>query len=888
MGLGRGDASSCRPPRAGRGRDRAPPRHRRRGRPPDDHPAPAGGEPADGAGRERADQPGRRDDDVACRVRADDGVRLGDTRRRAAGRHGLRAGHRDAHVPAAAPGRLLGGRRHQRGGNAAVAARDVRHGAGPERGHAHAERRRRAVGRARPRRRPGARHGHRGHHRRAPAPAVSLQRAADRRRHGVGGRGGRFRLRRRAVARDPPLRGPDARGGARAERRGHRLLRRRREHRHGPADAAAGRRARRGEAARAARARLPAAPRGRRAVEERAARSRRRPLHHDGLSLRRGAAAAPAGPARRRGAPRQRGARAGLQHHRPAAGGTRGVMRIRSPGRHTPADVPTSVISRRREGRRPAAPPRARCAEESHGKAAGVDLGAGGVVVAGARRRPTRLDTAPRMPRSLRSPALLAAVLALLLAAPASADPVVIASAPLTIHIGERGQLQAQRSGDAGGMFFPPLLPTGDAGFFLAFPAATVPPPLAVAGKVYGFQGGSGPTGLVDYSLDRQGDVTGTGTAADPFVQQTSYGVPFVAEVLQTTTYVAGESAFAVQWTVHNVTDAPLTFKALVAADLAVDGSDDATGVYTDAPRFVGGTNPQTGRSAGFAELPAASESWSHYAALAFGPRPTQVWGEVRAAGASAAPTFADTILGGLADAAVGVEWDGHLTAPLAPGERTSFAVTVRSAAPAALRLTPAEAGSAQGTPVSFAVTARDGQDAPYAGRTVRFSIAGANPGGGEAVTDAGGNATLVDPGRAAGDDTVVAYVDLDGDAVRDPGESQASAIASFVDRTAPACSPRVRARRGTARLILTVRCRERAAVNARVTLVARDRRRVRLSGRRAIVLAGRPARLRIAVPAAVRSRYAGAAVTAVVAVTATDVAGNVRRARATRRVRLP
>ena len=252
------------------------------------------------------------------------------------------------------------------------------------------------------------------------------------------------------------------------------------------------------------------------------------------------------------------------------------------------------------------------------------------------------------LPRTL---ALLVTAVLLLLAAPAAADPVTIASDPLTIHIGERGQLQAMRAGDAGGMFFPPLLPTGDAGFFLAFPAATAPaPPAAVAGKVYGFEGGSGPTGLEDYSLDHQGDVTGTGSSADPYMQQTSYGVPNVAEVAQTTTYVAGQSTFAVQWKVHNVTDAPLAFKALAAADLFFDDSDEGTGVYTDGPpRFVGGTNAQTGRSGGFAELLGAAEPWSHYEALAFGRGATQVWGKVRRAGTSPAPTFADTVLGALA-----------------------------------------------------------------------------------------------------------------------------------------------------------------------------------------------------------------------------------------------
>ena len=138
----------------------------------------------------------------------------------------------------------------------------------------------------------------------------------------------------------------------------------------------------------------------------------------------------------------------------------------------------------------------------------------------------------------------------------------------------------------------------------------------------------------------------------------------------------------------------------------------------------------------------------------------------------------------------------------------------MRSAVPAALQLVPPSAGSPQGVPVAFTATARDSTDAPYAGRTVRFTIFGANPRSGEAVTDADGNAALVDPGAAAGNDTLVAYVDLDDDGIRDAGEPQASAIAAFVDRTPPACSARIRTaalRGGVAParpLVLTVRCR--------------------------------------------------------------------------------
>jgi hypothetical protein len=493
------------------------------------------------------------------------------------------------------------------------------------------------------------------------------------------------------------------------------------------------------------------------------------------------------------------------------------------------------------------------------------------------------------MARALHAAALLAATAALAGAPPALAEPVAMVSEPLTVHVAERGQLQAFRAGEATGMFFPPAATTGDAGFFLAFPAGAIPPPpAAVAGRVYGFQGGSGPTGLQDYSLGTHGPVTGSGTPGDPLTQQTTYGVPDVAEVTQTTTYVAGQETFTVQWAVRNVTPAPLTFKALAAADFFFEGSDRGTGVYTDGPpRFVGGTNAGTGRSGGFAELPALSELWSHYEALAFGGLPMQVWGKVRAAGESPAASLADTVLGELADNAGAVEWDGRLTAPLPGGQTARFAVTVRSAVPAALQLTPSNAAGRQGEPLAFTATARDTADVPFADRTVRFTILGANAGSGEAQTDAAGAATLFDPGMNAGTDTLVAYVDLNGSGTREPTEPQASALAMFADATAPRCAVRIRPD-GSRPLRVTVRCGEQVRVTIRTTLaVPRSGRRIRLRRAAATVVPGRSLRTRVRLPAAVRARYAGRVLTAIVTVTARDAAGNIAADQARRRIRL-
>lgn len=73
---------------------------------------------------------------------------------------------------------------------------------------------------------------------------------------------------------------------------------------------------------------------------------------------------------------------------------------------------------------------------------------------------------------------LLAGCALALSAAPAPA--VTLPGSPLTVHVGERGQMQAFRAGEPSGIFFPPSGTAGDAGFFLALPDATT---------VYGFDG---------------------------------------------------------------------------------------------------------------------------------------------------------------------------------------------------------------------------------------------------------------------------------------------------------------------------------------------------------------------------------------------------------------
>jgi hypothetical protein len=494
----------------------------------------------------------------------------------------------------------------------------------------------------------------------------------------------------------------------------------------------------------------------------------------------------------------------------------------------------------------------------------------------------------------------------LALAAPAVAAPVPLPGNPLTVHVGELGQLQAFRAGNANGIFYPADETTGDAGFFLAFPNAA---PAELAGKVYGFSGQAGPHGLTAYTPVSQPPATGSGAPNDPLKQVTVYNVSVgatnYAQVTQTTTYVNGAQSFNVRWDVHNTSAAPLAFKALAAADFYFEGSDRGTGIYTDGPpRFIGGTNADTGFSGGFAEVLGDIQPWTAYQALAYGAGQNEVWGKVASAAAAPTATFDNTVVGEQVDNAGGVEWDQRVQSPLAPNATASFALTARNAIPSALQLTPTNAGSPKGVPIRITATAKDSEGRPYAGKTLRYQVTGVNPGTGSVAVNPDGTAVIVDPGTNAGADTVIVYLDLNGNGTRQPAEPQASALATFVDQVAPGCRVTVSGDRpgggGAGKpLVIRVNCNEQATVRVTTSLVVRRRARASAAQRRkktrtiklkpvtAVVAAGRAAPISIKLPKGVRRTYAGKTVTAKLTIEARDTAGNLARKSISRKIKL-
>jgi hypothetical protein len=505
-----------------------------------------------------------------------------------------------------------------------------------------------------------------------------------------------------------------------------------------------------------------------------------------------------------------------------------------------------------------------------------------------------------------RAATLFALALTVAVTAHADADTsTALPGAPLSIYVGQRGQVQAFRAGSESGIFFAPSSQVGDAGFFLAFPSGFTGGDTSP--QVFGFTGTAGPSGLDDYTPISQNSTTGTGTASDPLEQVTRYDVGANLQVTQTTTYVNGGQQFNIHWDVHNVSGSTVHFKALFAGDFFLDGSDRGTGIYTDGPpRFIGGTNADTGNSGGFAEVSgAALQPWSAYQALEFGPGSDQVWGKVQDAASSTGSTFNDTVVGDSVDNAGGVEWDQDATGTgLAAGASHSYELTIRNAVPALLQLTPSNGGAPRGVPLNFTATAVNTEGVPYAGRTLRFEVTGVNPGSGSATLDGNGQATITDPGATAGGDTIVAFVDFNNDGIRQSAEPQASALGTFVDQVAPGCTVKVSGDRpggegGAGKpLKITVSCNEVATVTAATTLTvkgpkhvgrlaAREKRpvKIKLKAKHATVEPGRAVPIKLSIPGKIRRRYAGETFKATTKVTARDPSGNARTVTATKRI---
>jgi hypothetical protein len=363
-----------------------------------------------------------------------------------------------------------------------------------------------------------------------------------------------------------------------------------------------------------------------------------------------------------------------------------------------------------------------------------------------------------------------------------------ISGASMRIWAGGRGNLQARLAEREDNTFYSPQFDHGDAGFFVGVIDSQLPDPDPSLGqpspdrKVFGPQLRAGDASDVFWVNAGKAPVTGAGTALDPFRQVTTYKGVLVGRelmtVTQTVTHISGQTSFAVEYAVQNTGAAPFTFRASAGADLYTEGDDyGVSTLMAGPPRFVGGANADVGLAAGIQEDP--STPFDHYQVASY----SRIWNRIdnlRGAG------FDDTLVERRVDNGVGVQWDRHVSTPLAAGATAVFKLTWRFAGPAPLSLTPPTAGLRVGDGHAVSVRATDSNGAPVAGRLARWAITGPNAAAGTVTTDANGTGVVTWPSSNAGEDVLVVYLDLDEDGERDAAEPQATAGAIFTAPDAP------------------------------------------------------------------------------------------------------
>jgi hypothetical protein len=347
-------------------------------------------------------------------------------------------------------------------------------------------------------------------------------------------------------------------------------------------------------------------------------------------------------------------------------------------------------------------------------------------------------------------------------AAPARAVDYTIPGSPLTVYANDAGQLQVAFTGSANGEFFPGTLAPASAGVNVA--ESTNPPALTV----YGFRGS---TPLTQDTTNRPSPgLAGDGSAANPYtltINMSDNGFLHVQEVL---TYVNGTTDVGVRFTLEAFDNA-VTGRLFEAADLYVAGNDQGVGSLDPGPpRQVGGVNAAAGRSA---RLIQGTPAWSHYQESFY----DSVYALIAGSTSTSAPSLSDTINSALGNNDVGVQWD---FAGVGSGTAAqTFSTTWHFSHFSALDLaaTPAQV---TGKTATVTVTARNADGGPDPGRTVRYAIAGANPGAGVATTGADGRAVISWTGKNVGTDNFDAFTDINQNGVREGNEPERTATVTW------------------------------------------------------------------------------------------------------------
>jgi hypothetical protein len=355
-------------------------------------------------------------------------------------------------------------------------------------------------------------------------------------------------------------------------------------------------------------------------------------------------------------------------------------------------------------------------------------------------------------------------------AAPARAATGVIDGTPLNIYADDQGRLQVAFDGSATGEFFPPGLMPGNAGLNVAVAstAATTEP-----FTVYGFQGSA-------FTPTSAPVVGGDGSAGNPWTLDTGYqGTGGARDIFvgQHISYVNGTTDVSVSYAVLNPgsNDINVDVRLYEAADLYVAGNDTgAAFLDPGSPRQVGGVNQAAGSSGRLVE----QTPWLHYQEGRYGDVFSAVGNSDRTA-----QGFNDTIEPTLVDNGVGTQWN-FPNLPINTPQNVSVIWRFKHFTP--LQLTLAAATKAQGQTATVTVASRNSEGNPDPGRSVRYTIAGANPSAGAVTTAADGTATISWTGTTVGTDTLTAFTDVNGNGVRDADEPEQAVTVTWTPPPPP------------------------------------------------------------------------------------------------------
>jgi hypothetical protein len=371
----------------------------------------------------------------------------------------------------------------------------------------------------------------------------------------------------------------------------------------------------------------------------------------------------------------------------------------------------------------------------------------------------------------IRFPRLALPILALALLAPAAAEagtPTIatIDGNPLQIHVSGDGGVQVNLRGAPASEFFPQSGPsqTANNGFgIIADPQVapiqfgkfigSVPPP------------DSGPTL----------------TPGNPAVVVTKWtfknsSAANLIELTQTVSYTQGERQFNTRWDVKNLFDGTLSYRANVAGDLAIRGSDSGIGFNVTSPQhFMGGVNQEVGAAGGFVEM---APSWTKFE--------SNTLSTVRTHASDATPGggFDGTISNASSDNALGVQWDDRYFNGLPAGDTTTYTLGWRFVD--TLGLSPLSATRQTGEQHAVTVSVGDVNGAPAANQAVAYEVTGVNPQKGKVKTNASGQANISWVGGGAGNDTLTAFIDANGNGFPDFGERKATATVDWTGISSP------------------------------------------------------------------------------------------------------